>query len=83
MKRKKRRHAQSSSNDEKEPMHPNLYKQVKKMIKCLKEINSMGYIVFLKDGHHHQHMKVEKWFKKKQQKKEKEPKHESFAIFGE
>ena len=35
--------ARSSSNDEKEPMHPNLYKQVKKMNKCLKEINSMGY----------------------------------------
>ena len=43
----------------------------------------MGYIVFLKDGHHHQLMKVEKRFKKKQQKKEKKPKHESFAIFGE
>ena len=74
---------QSSSNDEKEPMDPNLYKQVKKMNKFLKEINSMGYMVFLKDGHHHQLMKVEKRFKKKQQKKEKKPKHESFAIFGE
>ena len=42
--------AKSSSNDEKEPMHPNLYKQVKKMNKCLEEINSMGYIVYLKDG---------------------------------
>ena len=42
--------ARSSSNDEKEPMNPNLYKQVKKMNKCLEEINSMGYIVFLKDG---------------------------------
>ena len=42
--------ARSSSNDEKEPMHPNLYEQVKKMNKCLEEINSMGYIVFLKDG---------------------------------
>ena len=40
-------------------------------------------MVFLKDGHHHQHMKIEKRFKKKQQKKEKKPKHESFAIFGE
>ena len=75
--------ARSTSNDEKDPMDPNLYKQVKRMNKCLNEINSKGYIVFLKDGHHHQHMKVEKWFKKKQQKKEKEPKHESFAIFGE
>ena len=28
-------------------------------------------------------MKVEKRFKKKQQKKEKKPKHESFSIFGE
>ena len=74
---------QNSSNDEKEPMDPNLYKQVKKMNKCLKEINSMGYMVFLKDGHHHQLMKVEKRFKKKQQKKEKKPKQESFAIFGE
>ena len=33
---------QNSSNDEKEPMNPNLYKQVKKMNKCLKKINSMG-----------------------------------------
>ena len=43
----------------------------------------MGYTVFLKDGHHHQLMKVEKRFKKKQLKKEKKPKHESFAIFDE
>ena len=74
--------ARSSSNDEKEPMHPNLYTQVKKMNKCLKEINSMGYMVFLKDGHHHQLMKVKK-FKKNKQKKEKKPKYESFVIFGE
>src|SRR6185312_2175470 len=58
--------------------------QVKKMNKCLQEINSMGYMVFLKDVPHHQLMKVEKRFKKKkQQKKEKKPKHESLAIFGE
>ena len=57
---------------------------MKKMNKYLQEINSMGYMVFLKDGPHHQLMKVEKKFKKKkQQKKEKKPKHESFAIFGE
>src|SRR6185437_13719756 len=43
---------QSSSNDEKEPMHPNLYKQIKKMNKYLKEINAMGYMVFLKNGPH-------------------------------
>ena len=71
---------QSSSNDEKEPMDPNLYMQVKKMNKYLKKINSMGYMVFLKDRPHHQLMKVEKKFKKN---KEKKPKHESFAIFGE
>ena len=64
-------------------MHPNLYKHVKKMNKCLKEINTMGYVVFLKDGPHHQLMKVEKKFKKNKQKKEKKHKHESFAIFGE
>ena len=75
--------ARSSSNDEKEPMNPNLYKQVKRMNKCLKEINSIGYIVFLKDGPHHQLMKVEKKFKKNKQKKEKKPKHESYAVFGE
>ena len=75
--------ARSSSNDEKEPMNPNLYKQVKKMNKCLKKINSMGYMVFLKDGPHHQLMKVEKKFKKNKQKKEKKTKHESFVIFGE
>src|SRR6185312_8540253 len=40
-------------------------------------------VVFLKDGPHHQLMKVEKKFKKNKQKKEKKPKHESFAIFGE
>ena len=54
------------------------------MNKYLQEINSMGYMVFLKDGPHHQLMKVDKRFKKKKQpKKEKKPKHESFAIFGE
>ena len=74
---------QNSSNDEKEPMNPNLYKQVKKMNKCLQEINSMGYIVFLKDGSHHQLMKVDKKFKKNKQKKEKKPKYESYAKFGE
>src|SRR6185437_13020597 len=74
---------QNSSNDEKEPMDPNLYMQVKKMNKCLQEINSMGYMVFLKDGPHHQLMKVKKRFKKKKEKKEKKPKHESFAIFDE
>ena len=74
---------QNSSNDEKESMDPNLYKQVKKMNKCLKEINSMGYMVFLKDGSHHQLMKVEKRFKQKKAKKEKKSKYESFAIFGE
>ena len=74
---------QSTSNDEKEPMHPNLYKQVKKMNKCLKQINAMWYMVFLKNGPHHQHMKVERRFKKKLEKKEKKPKHKSFAIFGE
>ena len=67
----------------KNPMNPNLYKHVKKMNKCLKEINTMGYVVFLKYGPHHQLMKVEKKFKKNKQKKEKKPKHESFAIFGE
>ena len=43
----------------------------------------MGYVVFLKDGPHHQLMKVEKKFKKNKQKKKKKPNHESFAIFGE
>ena len=83
MKRKKRRHAKSSSSDEKEPMNPNLYMQVKKMNKCLQEINSMGYMIFLNDWPHHQQMKVERRFKKKKEKKDKKPKHESFAIFGE
>ena len=53
------------------------------MSQCLQEINSMGYIVFLKDGPHHQQMKIERRFKKKKEKKEKKPKYESFAIFGE
>jgi len=53
------------------------------MNKYLQKINSMGYMVFLKDGPHHQLMKVDKRFKKKKEKKEKKPKHESFVIFGE
>ena len=58
---------QNSSNDEKEPMDPNLFKQVKKMNKCFKKINLMGYTVFLKDGPHYQHMKIERIkFQKKQ-----------------
>ena len=61
--------SQSSSSDEKEPMDPNLYMQVKKMNKCLQEINSMGYMVLLKDGLHHQQMKIERRFKKKKEKK--------------
>ena len=61
-------------------MSPKLYKQVKIMNKSLNKINSMGYIVFLKDGPHHQHMKVERRFKKK---KEKKPKEEAFVILGE
>ena len=62
---------QNYSNNEKEPMGPNLYMQVKKMNKCLQEINSMGYMIFLKEGPRHQLMKVEKRFKKKKEKKEK------------
>ena len=54
----------NSSYDDKELMNPNLYRQVKKMNKCLKKINLMGYMVFLKNGTHHQHMKVERKFKK-------------------
>jgi hypothetical protein len=59
--------AKSSSSDENEEMDPNLLKQVKIMNKILKKINMMGYMVFLKDGHHHQLMKVEriKYNKKK------------------
>ena len=64
-------------------MNPNLYKQVKKMNKCFKKINSIGYMVFVKDGPHHQLIKVEKKFKKNKEKKDKKPKHESFAAFGE
>ena len=57
--------SQNSSNDEKEPIHPNLYMQVKKINKYLQEINSMGYMAFLKDGPHHQQMKIKRRFKKK------------------
>ena len=53
------------------------------MNKSLKKINLMGYMVFLKNEHHHQYMKVERIKFKKQKKKEKKAKHESFAIFGE
>jgi hypothetical protein len=72
----------SSLNDEKEEMYPRLFKQVKKMNKCLKKIKMMGYVVFLKDGRHHEQMKVERIkYKKKKKKKEKKPKHEAYAIF--
>ena len=74
---------EASQMMKKKPMNPNLYKQVKKMNKCLKKINLIGYMVFLKNGPHHQLMKVEKKFNKNKEKKEKKPKHESFATFGE
>ncbi|RLN34168.1 hypothetical protein C2845_PM03G20090 [Panicum miliaceum] len=67
-------------------MHPKLLKQVKIMNKSLKKINMTVYMVFLKDGQHHQLMKVEKIKykkEKKQKKKEKKSKHEAFATFGE
>ena len=48
------------------------------MNKCLKKINMMGYMVFFKDGHHHQLMKAEKIKYKK-----KKAKHEVLATFGE
>ena len=48
------------------------------------EGNQLNGMVFLKDGPHHQLMKVEKTFKKnKQKKKKKKPKYESYAVFGE
>ena len=50
-------------------MSPKLYKQVKIMNKSLKKINLMGYMVSLKDGPHHQLMKVERRFKKKKKEK--------------
>jgi hypothetical protein len=67
--------AKSSSSDEKEEMDRKLLKQAKILNKSLKKINMMGYMVFLKDGPHHQLMKVEriKYKKKKQEKKEKKP----------
>ena len=61
--------SQCSSSDEDEVMSPKLYKQVKIMNKSLKKINLMGYMVSLKDGPHHQLMKVERRFKKKKEKK--------------
>ena len=50
------------------------------MNKRLKKINLMGYVIFLKDGPHHQLMKVERRFKKK---KEKKPNEGSLIILGE
>jgi hypothetical protein len=59
--------AKSSSSDEKEEVDPKLLKQANILNKSLKKINMMGYMVFLKDGPHHQHMKVKriKYKKKK------------------
>ena len=71
--------SQCSSSDE-DVMSPKLFKQVKIMNKSLKKINMMGYMVFLKDGPHHQLMKVERRFKKK---KEKKPKEEALVVLGE
>ena len=61
-------------------MHPKLFKQVRIMNKSLKKINMMGYMVFPKDGPHHQLMKVERRFKKKKEKKLKE---EALVVLGE
>ena len=71
--------SQCSSSDE-DVISPKLFKQVKIMNKSLKKINMMGYIVFLKDGPHHQLMKVERRFKKKKKKK---PKEEALVVLGE
>ncbi|RLM97764.1 hypothetical protein C2845_PM06G27510 [Panicum miliaceum] len=49
--------SKSSSSDEKEDTDPKLLKQVKIMNKSSKKLNMMRYMVFLKDGHHHQLMK--------------------------
>ncbi|PUZ66638.1 hypothetical protein GQ55_3G339200 [Panicum hallii var. hallii] len=78
--------AKSSSSDEKEEMDPKHLKQAKILNRSLKKINMMRYIVFLKDGHHLQLMKVEKIEhkkNKKQEKKEKKPKREALVIFAE
>ena len=72
--------SQCSSSDEDGVMPPKFFKEVKIMNKSLKKINSMGYMVFLKDEPHHQLMKVERRFKKK---KEKKPKEEAFVVLGE
>ena len=67
--------SQYSSSDEEGVMTSKLYKQVKIMNMSLKNIDLMGYMVFLKDGPHHQLLKVEK-IKFKKEKKEKKQKHE-------
>ena len=85
-----------SCTSEREEMDSDLIKQVSKMNKCLKEINLMGYKVTLRDGLHHQEMKVErikyklkskakkeKMKKHKQVEKEERPRHENFAVFCE
>ena len=42
----------------------------------------MGYMVFIKDQHHSQLMKVE-MINYKKEEEEKNPKHETLATFGE
>jgi hypothetical protein len=76
--------AAKSSSSEKEEMDRKLLKEAKIMNKSLKKINMMGYMIFLKDGHHHQLMKVKrnKYKKNNQGKKDKKPKHEALSIFG-
>ena len=68
----------SSSNDEKEPMDPQPLhaSQEDEQILARNQLNGVY-------GPHHQQMKIERRFKKKKEKNEKKPKHESFAIFGE
>ena len=43
----------------------------------------MGYMVFVKDRHHSQLMKVEMINYKKEEEVKKNPKHETLATFGE
>ena len=69
-----------SSSDEDDTSE--LTKHLKKLIKSLEKINLMGYNLHLKEGRHHQRVKIEKIDFKKKEKKERRSRHKAHAAFG-
>ena len=70
VKRKKRRHAKTPQMMKKSQWTPIFTCKSKRWTNACKKSTQWGYMVFLKDGPHHQQMKVERRFKKKKKKGE-------------